>query len=99
MEQHQYKISLHEPFDFESYDDIKVKINKALKNGKTEIVIDLNDVEHMDSSAIGMLIIAYKNSENSGAKVRVINANEYIHEMLYLTQLDKLFPIEKRIIK
>lgn len=90
-----YKISLNEPFDFDTHDMFKNEIDTALEDGNKEIIIDLASVEQMDSSAIGMLIIAYKSSMEYGAKIKVIGANNLIYEMLYLTQLDKLFTIEK----
>jgi anti-anti-sigma factor len=90
----EYKVAISEPFDFALHEEFRAKLDSAISSGSKEIVIDLSFVIHMDSSALGMLIIANKNASAQGAKIKIIGVSADIYEMLQLTQIDKMFEIE-----
>lgn len=56
--------------------------------------VDLSETEYMDSSALGMLLLLKEHAESELSKVKLINANEEIREILHIASFDKLFPVE-----
>ena len=62
-------------------------VQRAVKDGHTEIFIDLHDVSYMDSAGLGELISSYAAGLNAGAVVRVQNATPRVVELLRITQL------------
>ncbi len=65
--------------------------NPALK----EIVLDFADTEFIDSSGIGALVICHRLCKSKSAQLRLINVPTQVMMALSLTELDKVFLIEK----
>ena len=63
--------------------------------GKKNIVLDLSNVSHMDSSGLGALVGLWVSAKNAGSELKVISLSERVKELLHLTALDKLFAISK----
>ena len=65
--------------------------------GLTEVVnnfdVNLSGVTHMDSSALGMLMILKEHASDLGAKVRLINPSNTAKRTLSVSLFDKLFEI------
>lgn len=60
--------------------------------GNEQIVIDLQQVSFMDSSALGALIAAIKKMRGLGT-LAVSGANGAVLQLLKLTRMDKVFPL------
>ena len=60
-----------------------------------EVVLDFADTRFIDSSGIGSLVICHKLCESKGAKLRLISVPEQVMMALSLTELDKVFHIER----
>jgi anti-sigma B factor antagonist len=69
----------------------KVLINK-IDEGYNQIVLDLGDVEFIDSSALGALIAAVKRMGAIGT-IALARPNSTVARLLSLTRMDKVFPI------
>ncbi len=67
----------------------------ALHPNLKEIVLDFLDTTFIDSSGIGALVICHKLCESKSAKLRLINVPPQVMMALSLTELDKVFHIEK----
>ncbi len=56
------------------------------------ILIDLTDVEHMDSSGLGMLVGLKASALNAGScRLELVNLSPRIADLLRLTKLTQLF--------
>ena len=62
-----------------------------------EIVLDFSDTTFIDSSGIGALVICHKICESKGAQLRLINVPSQVMMALSLTELDKIFHIERAL--
>lgn len=60
--------------------------NKAL------VIIDLINVDFMDSSGLGALIGCFKSTQETGGLV-LCNVHKNVHEVLALTHMDRIFEI------
>lgn len=54
-------------------------------------IIDLSDVESIDSAGFGAFLLAYRQLKESGTPVVLCNVNDYIKSLMSMTQIDELF--------
>ena len=73
--------------------EINDKINQLLDEKKLKIVIDLENVEWMNSSGLGILISTITLLRNNNGALRLINVSEKIKNLLKITKLDTVFKI------
>lgn len=71
--------------------EINEKFNQLIDNKKLKIVIDLNNVEWMNSSGLGILIGAVSLFRNNNGQLRIINVSERIQNLLKITKLAGIF--------
>ncbi|WP_297281278.1 STAS domain-containing protein [uncultured Anaerococcus sp.] len=79
--------------DVYSEDDFKSFIDEEIDTNK-DLVIDLSDLEYLDSTGLGMFMIIYKMQESNGKSVKVVNAKENIKKLFKITDLTELFDME-----
>ncbi len=78
-------------FDFSTHQDF-LKSYKQFPKGEKRYVVDLQAADHMDSSAMGMLL-QLRDHGSGAAKVQLVNGNDGIKEILRIANFDKLFQI------
>lgn len=71
--------------------EINEKFNQLIDDQKLKIVIDLENVEWMNSSGLGILIGAVTLFKNNNGQLRIINISERIQNLLKITKLDGIF--------
>jgi len=62
-------------------------------NACQNIILDMRDTEHMDSSALSMLLHMRRNLEKS-VKISLLNCSPRIMKILTLSRFDQQFHIE-----
>jgi anti-anti-sigma factor len=78
-------------FDFSCHQEF-MTVYMGFPKGEKQFVVDLENTEYMDSSAMGMLLQLRDHSKNGNA-VSLTNPNEGVSEILHIAQFDKLFKI------
>ena len=73
--------------------EINDKINQLLDEKKLKIIIDLEQVEWMNSSGLGILISTVTVLRNNNGSLRLINVSEKIKNLLKITKLNTVFII------
>jgi anti-sigma B factor antagonist len=73
--------------------EINDKINQLLDENKLKIIIDLKNVEWMNSSGIGILINTNTVLGNNNGSLRLINLSAKIKNLLKITKLDTVFKV------
>ncbi|MCB9057188.1 MAG: STAS domain-containing protein [Calditrichae bacterium] len=76
---------------------INEQINNLIDSGKIKIVIDLQNVEWMNSSGLGILIGAITTLKNNGGRMILANVSERIENLLKITKLISVFDIESDV--
>ena len=66
---------------------IDIEIQSSLKRN---VIIDLKNVEMMDSSGIGLIVGRYKLTTSLGGKFAVCNADSNVQRMLELSGITKV---------
>ena len=71
--------------------EINDKFNQLLDEKKLKIVIDLDQVEWMNSSGLGILIQANTLLKNNQGRLKLVNISERIQNLLKITKLSGIF--------
>ncbi|OHD65393.1 MAG: hypothetical protein A2176_15680 [Spirochaetes bacterium RBG_13_51_14] len=73
------------------------KLKKALFNitdgTHRSVIVDMRDVNYMDSSGIGTLVAGHKKMRAHNGKLALLNPHEDVLNILRLATLDKFFKI------
>ena len=67
------------------------KLHEYIQAGKNKFVIDLKNVEWMNSVGLGMLISALTTMKNNEGQMRLVNVTENIESLLTITRLVTIF--------
>jgi anti-anti-sigma factor len=69
------------------------EITESLAKNTKIILIDFQDVTFMDSSGLGVLVLALKNARTAGCELFLCSINEQIKMLFELTSMDQVFKI------
>ena len=70
--------------------DFKLKLNEMIEQGHVNMIIDLTDVDLVDSSGLGVLVSSLKRIGNRG-EVKLCNLKDAVRSVFELTRLDRVF--------
>jgi anti-anti-sigma factor len=59
----------------------------------TALVLDLQNLQFMDSMCLGCLVQSLNNAINRGGKIAMVNGEGRLLDLFRLARLDRLFPI------
>ena len=68
-------------------------IRELISKGQTKILLNLADVNYIDSSGLGELVSAYTTAKNQGATLKLLKLTKKVHDLLQLTKLYTVFDI------
>ncbi|MGA9131666.1 MAG: STAS domain-containing protein, partial [Candidatus Sulfotelmatobacter sp.] len=69
-------------------------VRELADKGNRKIVLNLGEVNYVDSSGIGELVKTHTTMRNQGGKLRLVNLNKRINDLLQMTRLASVFEIE-----
>jgi anti-sigma B factor antagonist len=74
-----------------------VQLRDAIRNligkGQKKILLDLGEVNYIDSSGLGELVSAFTTARNQGAALKLLKLTKKVHDLLQLTKLYTVFDI------
>ena len=68
-------------------------VRDLLSKGSKHILLNLGDVNYIDSSGLGELVSAYTTSKNQGASLKLLSLTKKVKDVLQLTKLYTVFDI------
>ena len=86
-------VSLKGRFDFQAHMEFRRTVEGLLRAGHSELTLDLSEVSFIDSSALGMLLLARENCEKAGGAVVLDRPQEYVEKVLRFCHFDQLFQV------
>ncbi len=72
-------------------DELKKAVALHLEQGNRKLIIDLGDVEYLNSSAIGAMVSAHTSYMNRQGKMILCNVNKSITNVFVVTKLSTIF--------
>ena len=70
-------------------------VRDLAEKGRKAIVLNLGEVQYIDSSGVGELVKAHTTIRNQGGQLKLTNLNKRIHDLLQMTRLSAVFDIQK----
>lgn len=68
-------------------------VRKLTAEGKKKIILNLAQVDYIDSSGVGELVGAFTTVRNAGGELKLLNLSQKVHDVLYVTKLYTVFDI------
>jgi anti-sigma B factor antagonist len=68
-------------------------VRGLIGQGKKKILLNLGEVNYIDSSGLGELVSAFTTAKNQQADVKLLNLTKKVHDLLQLTKLVTVFDI------
>ncbi len=70
---------------------LRETVETLLKEGRSNIVLNLARISYMDSAGIGELVACYKRSREKGGQLKLLNPSGKVYDLLQLTKLEEIF--------
>ena len=71
---------------------LRDSISRLLKQGHKDIILNLTDLQYLDSSGVGELARVYVSVVKQSGQMKVIGLSSKIEEVLKITHLYQVFP-------
>lgn len=68
-------------------------IRDLVESARTKIILNFSQVNSMDSAGVGELAGAYVPVKSKGGELKFLNPTKKVHDMLKITQLDRVFEV------
>jgi anti-sigma B factor antagonist len=72
---------------------VRNTVRDILKSDGKKIILNLADVNYIDSSGIGELVSTYTTVTNNGGQLKLLNLTKKIRELLAITKLLTVFQV------
>ena len=73
--------------------DTRDMLKQLIEQGKTRLVLDLTDVEFIDSSGLSVLVSALKVAQKEDGEVVLLSPSDGVRSLIELTRLHQVFEI------
>ena len=72
---------------------LRESIDELLAEGWKKILLNLSEVNFLDSAGLGELVAGLKTAKRFGAEMKLLNVGERVHSTLYMSRLLPVFEI------
>jgi anti-sigma B factor antagonist len=68
-----------------------------IEKGQVNLVVDLAEVEFLDSTGLGVLVGVFHRLRNREGSMSLVGGNERVRRVFHVTQLDRIFTLHPTI--
>src|SRR6266853_1306052 len=72
---------------------LREKVNEEVVNGHQQLILNLEDVDYIDSTGLGTMVICYTTLHKTGGGLTLVRLNRRNLELMVLTKLSTIFQI------
>lgn len=90
-------LALDGEMDLYNAADLKEKVGAVLAGGVRRMILDLNQLEYIDSSGISALLYTYTQCRTRSVELFFINVRGSVRKVIELTSLIGFFPIAENL--
>lgn len=83
--------------DLEIAAQLKAKLLILCQPDVSTLIFDLRNIEYVDSSGLGALLLAYRQMKENGAPIVLVGVQPMVKKMLTISQIDSLFQYEDSV--
>jgi anti-sigma B factor antagonist len=73
---------------------LRETVKDLLAKGHKKILVDLGEVNYVDSSGVGELISAFTSAKNQGGELKLLHLTKKIQDLLQITKLYTVFDVK-----
>ena len=73
---------------------LRSAVRGLVSEGKKKIILNLVDVDYLDSSGVGELVGSFTTVRNAGGELKLMNLTQKVHDVLHVTKLYTVFDIK-----
>ena len=77
----------------EEIGELRGAVRSLVADGKKKIILNLADVDYLDSSGVGELVGCFTTVRNAGGELKLLNLSQKVHDVLHVTKLYTVFDI------
>ena len=79
--------------DIATAPSLRERLHGLLAEDKSQLVVDLDDVGFLDSTALGVLVGVLKRARSEGGEVRIVCTQPRVRKVFEITRLDSAFDL------
>jgi len=72
---------------------MRERVKELLANGKTKIILNMDNVTYIDSAGLGTLVAIFHSAKQQGATLKLTNLGSKFREVLQVTRLLTVFEV------
>lgn len=72
---------------------LRKTVRDLLDNGQVKILLNLGDVNYIDSSGIGELVSGFTAVRSRSGELKLLNLTKKVHDLLQITKLFTVFEV------
>lgn len=72
---------------------LREKVNEEVVNNHSQVILNLKEVDYIDSTGLGTMVICFTTLQKSGGGLKLVNLNRRNIELMLLTKLSTVFQI------
>jgi len=84
---------LEERLDVQNCEELKEKLLDILKAGQDQIIVDLKNVDFIDSSGLGALVFGLRRAKRREGELKITGLRPQVRSMFEITRLHRIFKI------
>lgn len=73
--------------------ELRDSVHDLISKGKKKIILNLAEVDYIDSSGVGELVGCFTTVRNAGGELKLLNLSQKVHDILNVTKLYTVFDI------
>ncbi len=77
----------------EGSDGVRDLVRNLIKDGNRKILLNLRDVDYVDSAGLGELVNAFTTMRSQGGELKLLNLSKRVRTLLQITKLLTVFDI------
>jgi anti-sigma B factor antagonist len=68
-------------------------VSKLLSKGHKQILVNLGDVNYIDSSGLGALVSSFTSARKQGGELKLLNLTDRVTDLMQMTKLYTVFDV------
>jgi len=77
---------------------VELVIKLSSRPDARNVVLDLQNVEYLDSACLGMMLQLLRRVKENGGKIAIASVRTRVEGLFKLTRLERLFPIKRSVL-